>query len=414
MRDISRIYEGLCQATPDHFEKANQFVRLWRNEALRVFYDRLVTDADRTYVSKLINRIVLDEFPSDEEYITKTPILFGDFRNRMQEDQPRLYEDLLDFNAVKPIFRELLSDYNEKFNKMNLVLFDDALEHLTRTHRIIRMKRGHALMVGVGGSGKQSLTKLAAFTAGYSVFEITLSRGYGEAEFRETLKSLYSQLGSGKKTVFLFTDAHVVQESFLELINNMLTTGMVPALYEDEEKDAILGSVRDECSKLGIPQTREVMWSYFVGKCADNLHIVLCMSPQGDKLRERCRSFPGLVNNTMINWFPPWPEQALLAVADAFLKEELIPAENKDALVTHMVKVHLSVSELSAEFQQKFRRFNFVTPKNYLDYINTYNKLLQDYRELNGKLCTRLASGLDKLEESSRQLDVLNVQLAGN
>ena len=413
LRDISRIYEGLCQATPEHFQKTGNFVRLWRNEALRVFYDRLVTDADRVYVGKLINRLVLDNFPSDEEYITRNPILFGDFRNRMQEDQPRLYEDLLDFGAVRPIFRELLAEYNEKFNRMNLVLFDDALDHLTRTHRIIRMKRGHALLVGVGGSGKQSLTKLAAFTAGYSVFEITLSRGYGENEFRETLKTLYSLLGVGKKTVFLFTDAHVVQEGFLELINNMLTTGMVPALYEDDEKDAILGSVREECVKLGIVQNRENMWNYFVGKCSDNLHIVLCMSPQGDKLRERCRSFPGLVNNTMINWFPPWPEQALLSVADAFLKEELIPAENKDAIVTHMVKVHLSVSEISTEFQQKYRRFNFVTPKNYLDYISTYNKLLQEYRELNGKLCTRLGSGLDKLEESSRQLDVLNVQLAG-
>lgn len=65
--------------------------------------------------------------------------------------------------------QEILEEYNESNTRMNLVLFDDALEHLTRVHRIIRMDGGHALLVGLGGSGKQSLARLAAFTAGYEV-----------------------------------------------------------------------------------------------------------------------------------------------------------------------------------------------------------------------------------------------------
>jgi dynein heavy chain, axonemal len=58
------------------------------------------------------------------------------------------------------------------------------------------------------------------------VFEITLTRGYDEAAFRDDLKRLYGLLGAeGKRVVFLFTDAHVADESFLELVNNMLTSG---------------------------------------------------------------------------------------------------------------------------------------------------------------------------------------------
>ena len=63
------------------------------------------------------------------------------------------------------------------------------------------MDQGHALLVGVGGSGRQSLGRLAAFAAGCEVFEITLSRGYGENEFRDDLKQLYQKLGLEDKKV---------------------------------------------------------------------------------------------------------------------------------------------------------------------------------------------------------------------
>ena len=96
---------------------------------------------------------------------------------------------------------QILEEYNEKFKPMNLVLFDSALEHLTRIHRVIRMDQGHTLLVGVGGSGRQSLARLASFAAGCEVFEITLSKGYGEAEFREDLKQLYHKLGIENKKV---------------------------------------------------------------------------------------------------------------------------------------------------------------------------------------------------------------------
>ena len=108
-------------------------------------------------------------------------------------------------NAYNSLSLQILEEYNDKYKAMNLVLFDDALEHLTRIHRVIRMSQGHALLVGVGGSGRQSLARLAAFTAGCEVFEITLSRGYGEEDFREDLKQLYHKLGLENKKVRVIT-----------------------------------------------------------------------------------------------------------------------------------------------------------------------------------------------------------------
>jgi dynein heavy chain len=61
---------------------------------------------------------------------------------------------------------QILEEYNKQHSRLHIVLFDDALEHLTRIHRVLRMHKGHIMIVGIGGSGKQSLLRLAAFAAG--------------------------------------------------------------------------------------------------------------------------------------------------------------------------------------------------------------------------------------------------------
>ncbi|XP_054466216.1 dynein axonemal heavy chain 10 [Anoplopoma fimbria] len=414
LRDLSRVYNGLTLIQPDRFLTVTQFVRVWRNECLRVFHDRLIDETDKALLQGHLKNLIEEHFKSDMEAVMRDPILFGDYRTALSESEQRVYEDIQDYDASKALFQEILEEYNENKSRMNLVLFDDALEHLTRVHRIVRIDRGHALLVGVGGSGKQSLTKLAAFAAGCEVFEITLSRGYNESNFRDDLKALYLKLGiENKKTVFLFTDAHVAEEGFLELINNMLTSGIVPALFPDDEKESLLNQLRDEALSMGAGPSKECVWQYFVNKSANNLHIVLGMSPVGDTLRIRCRNFPGLMNNTVIDWFLPWPPQALLAVAQSFLGESpMIPEAHSAAVIAHVCMVHSSVGDFSKLFQQKLRRCNYVTPKNYLDFISTYSNLLEEKDKYILAQCKHLEGGLDKLKEASVQLAELNIKLA--
>lgn len=96
-----------------------------------------------------------------------------------------------------------------------MVFFMDAMEHIARITRMIRQDRGNALLVGVGGTGKQSLTRLASHICGYKCFQIELSRGYNYNSFHDDLKKLYEQTGvKNENTVFLFTDTQVIYTKF--------------------------------------------------------------------------------------------------------------------------------------------------------------------------------------------------------
>jgi len=415
LRDLSRIAEGLCTSTPDSMSAPTTVCRLWRNEALRVFHDRLISQEDKDWFVKTADAQLKKSFAGQADAALEGAVVFGDMKNALAVieggSEARVNEDLGGYDEAKALFELLLESYNEKEKAMNLVLFDDAIEHLCRLHRLLRLPRGNALLVGVGGSGKQSLTRLAAFAAQSVIFQITITRTYGVNEFREDLKTMYAMLKK-QAVVFLFTDQHVGDEGFLELINNLLTMGMVPALFPEDERSGLINSVAKEVKEKGLPDSKDAMWSYYIEQCRDNLHIVLAMSPVGDDLRRRCRNFPGMVNNTVIDWFQPWPAEALRSVADKFLSDVDLPESLRSSVTLHMMAVHQSVLDASVDFELQLRRHNYVTPKNYLTFIATYKRELTNNRTRNHELVERLDGGLKKLIQAAKDVAVMQQELA--
>lgn len=145
--------------------------RLWYHETLRVYHDRLVCQKDRSYFFKVLQDVCTRYFNTEELDISKSTdenssrppiLLFGDFMNSVSRER-RIYEEIIDIDKLKTTLVERLTDFNIVHNKdMHIIFFMDAIEHITRIARILRFERGNALLVGVNGMGKQSLTKLSS------------------------------------------------------------------------------------------------------------------------------------------------------------------------------------------------------------------------------------------------------------
>ena len=288
-----------------------------------------------------------------------------------------------------------------------------TVEHICRISRIIDTPRGNALLVGVGGSGKQSLTRLAAFISTMQVFQLKLTASYGMGDFKADMITLYQ--GSGVKglgIVFLFTDQQIIDERMLVYFNDLLSSGYIPDLYNSDDKDNIINAVRPEVKAAGLMDSRDNCWNFFIDRVRKNLHVVMCMSPVGDKMRNRCRKFPALTSCTAIDWFHAWPQEALISVAMRFLSDvEMASDELRENVAHHMAYVHSSVEASSVEYRAQERRNVYTTPKSYLELIQLYKKLLEKNSNEVDAMRTRLETGLVKLRSSAAQVADMQVQL---
>lgn len=213
--------------------------------------------------------------------------IYVDFLNENMQNMP-VYEEVTDFGKLRDHLNQKLADYNQvpKYIKMDLVLFKDAITHIAKIYRVINMKRGHAFLVGVGGSGRHSLTKLSAFISQMNIVQLEVFKGFNLKNFRDSLKTFYELAAyRGKpqlKTVFVFSDNEIIQETFLEDIQNMLNGGVVPNLYNSDELNKIRDEIRRPFKKAGNTiETPEALSEFFFNNIKDNLHLSICMSPIG-------------------------------------------------------------------------------------------------------------------------------------
>ncbi|XP_042073139.1 LOW QUALITY PROTEIN: dynein axonemal heavy chain 5, partial [Haplochromis burtoni] len=253
LRDLSRIWQGILTVKSEVCQSSELLSALFHHECCRAIADRFVDSGDRRAFGSIVEAVTVEDHGRAltehaqwnscfVDFLREAPEATGDEPEDAELEAPKVYEPIPSLDLLAERLSAFQQQYNEavRGGAMDLVFFKDAMIHLMRISRILRTPQGNALLVGVGGSGKQSLTRLASFIAGYQTFQITLSRSYSSSNLLEDLKSLYRIAGQrGKGVTFLFSDNDIKEEAFLEYMNNVLASGEVSNLFARDELDDI-------------------------------------------------------------------------------------------------------------------------------------------------------------------------------
>ena len=414
MRDVSKVFQGLLMIDRRRVSNQIHLGRMWIHESTCVFGDRLINEQDKKWLRNTLERTMEKYTPlkADELWAEKREIICSDFM--IPGADPKIYEEV-NIPDLQPMIEDYLNEHNgESKQPMHLVMFSDAMAHVVRIARVLRQPSGHALLLGVGGSGRQSLTRIATFISQYKLYQIEIAKGYGMNEWRENIKECLLYAGvQGKPIVFLFNDTQIINETMLEDINGVLNSGDVPNLYVAEDLEAITNACKADCARKRIPPTKLNIFAQYLLRVKANIHVVLCMSPMGDAFRTRLRKFPSLVNCCTIDWFMEWPDDALQSVAARFLGQANLGISDdvEKKLIEFFQFIHQSVERASNDFLNKLGRRFYVTPTSYLELLAAYDKILKAKRKEVGTLRDRLAIGCDKLASTEKQVNELQTNL---
>ncbi|KAF8746268.1 hypothetical protein AX14_000063 [Amanita brunnescens Koide BX004] len=427
-RELTRWVRGIYEAIrPLEVLSVEGLVRIWAHEALRLFQDRLVTEDERTWTDEQIDAVALEHFPTiNREEALGRPVLFSNWTSK---------------NYV-PVDREVLREYTkarlrvfyEEELDVPLVLFNDVLDHVLRIDRVFRQVQGHLLLIGVSGSGKTTLSRFVAWMNGLSIFQIKVSNKYTGEDFDEDLRTVLRRAGcKGEKICFIMDESNVLDSGFLERMNTLLANAEVPGLFEGDEHAALMTACKEGSQRDGLMlDSPEELYRWFTQQVAKNLHVVFTMNPPENGLASRAATSPALFNRCVLDWFGDWSDQAFFQVGMEFTQSLdldlqsyapplhfpiayrglVMPPVHRTAVVNGLVHVHASLHQINQRLSRRQGRYNYVTPRHYLDFINHYVRLYTEKRDELEEQQRHLHVGLDKLKDTVTQVEDLRKSLA--
>ena len=499
VRDVSSIFQGLNMSQKGGVSTSqSEMMTMWRHECERTMMDKLTDPIDREEFSIEVVKRVQDldanwvpsasalngRSNSPSKYSpskSKTssnyeqaiigssmyyymPMLPSKNDNALSGVQKKsgdlCYSMVESVDEVRPKLESLLQrsksigtipsedDLSEQvmlatISTLDISLFADVIVHCMRISRALTHDAKHAIIVGISGTGKQSIAKLAAVASGFIVLKIpeqgrrvvkSTDIAAFQTIFMEQLRSLWkAAVLSNTPVVLLLTGEDCAipningNSMILEYVNCLLSDGMVPGLFTTEELEAL----RLEMAASMTHASNTIQESF--RRLRRNLRVIMCLNSRSAQLQKYFLAYPQLLRKSYVDVVDPWSRSALSLVA----KQRLItttfgngdnnkttkinsttetrtkrrrsnkrkPADQTRGLVVDtLATLHMNASSNSDPM-------GLVTPRSFLGLLDTFKEVFEDSRTSRISQIKKLEKGQAKLAEAERGTEIMGHEL---
>ncbi|KAF5224191.1 hypothetical protein ECC02_002777 [Trypanosoma cruzi] len=364
------------------------------HECICIFADCLSRTDDRRRAEKIISDLLATigySMPSKDE---PNPIMFVSWFSEVDERGVKPLKGV-PYEMIAAEVERALVKYGREFRELNVHIIPEALAWISRIDRILARPVGHLILVGRPGVGRRNAVHLAAYMLRMQVVTLNMVQGYSVKNFRNDVRQFVQRATTQNERLVLLLDEHnIVDESFLEVVNSLVSSGDIPGLFTPEELETMFTSLREDAASSGYIGS---IYAYFLMRLRRNLRLALTMDSHHALFLVRLQSNPGLLSNCDLLWMGNWSNDATRTICKKRLKNimkciEAEPANKGFHLHRELFAVHEAFG-------------NDATPGRFQVFMETYKKILLGKSQNSEADLKRLEAGLSKLHEAEENVE---------
>lgn len=418
-RELTRWCKGILEALKvSEYSNLQDLVRLWYHEGLRLFYDRLVCDSDRDWTKELFRSVVSKQFPNvDIQTTLKEPVLYSSWLTGVYESNNE--------NELRSFLTERLRVFSEEEIEVDLVLYEDLLDHSLRIDRVLRQPQGHMILVGPCTSGKTTLTKFVAWINGLKVIQLNVSKEYSLLDFEATLRQILIRCAAGERICFIIDESSILETSFVERMNTLLANAEIPGLFEGDDFNNLMNLCSDQVHTQNLLlDSNEELYDWFRRQISENLHVIFTLSEMKNANRPQVVSSPALFNRCVLSWMGDWSNISLYDIVSTLIGP--VPLDMSTYVVPDLFKQSgsskiMGFRDMIIDTLIYFHRLEVdceatlsltKPPGKIMSFVKEFIRIFNDKQFSLEETQRHITNGLDKLRETVLQVNDLKRKLS--